>query len=559
MSLSSALKNAAFLGQKRAAEGDSSIATRPRAPALAPVPPALEPPAQEETTASAESVEDTTTESSNGDATKASLSSSSVTATNSRKRRRKHKRKNRSVCAAFFLQPQVEKLDFHCRLCSAVFHGKATSARKRHAEEKHPTEFRAVQKAIDEKKDAQIEFRKILDARLAPISASRSSMLSFVDRKKFVKPPMGVSSSVLVGVRKTLSFVISAVMVGLSVNAASTGFGLFFKEIDFGGVEKQEFWRYVDILYVFVFEKLQTAYSLCSSYCIGSDLWDGGGRYFLGLVLYAIDKNWNFISHLVGLVPYAGTHFAESLAAVVESRLDQFVGAMHPSPLLSASFTDGEATMKKMSQQVVDGDDVQHCPIHKLSLCFRGALGLLKKCAVAAPLASGVVANATFVIGFLRASAVSERDIADFLDSADCDALVVIAANVTRWRGIYLCLKRLVELKAAFIHATKGKVSRKDSPAVVVDENFFADITSLLPVLECGSKATLLLEGRGVGMLSRVLHVVSDLTRSIAPREGEGLLLSQLKTSLLSCFYNNIFMMFLTRHPFLCDVHCFHL
>jgi len=533
MSLSKKLRDAAASGVSRGASGDSSIATRPRSLALEPAAPVaqpLEPP----------SVEDAALASSSGESSgslpaevSSSASSTAVGKSDSRKRRAPHQRKKRSISSYFFSQPSPTMKKYHCRLCGSVFTGAATTSRLRHVHDAHPNEVAALTKARAEGVRAKIEFEKIFNARLAPLASSRNTMNNYLDRKKSIPPPKGISSSVLTGIRKYLSFVISAIMSGVSAHAATTGFDLFFKEVGFEGIQISDFWKYVDIIYVFVFEKLQQAFQKSSSYCIGSDLWEGTGRYFLGLVLYSVDKDWNFLSHLIGLVPYSGSHFAENLSALVNSRLSQFFHNPQTSPILSASFTDGEATMQKMSRQVVCNEaDVQYCPIHKLSLCFRFALGLLKK-DEGAKLASKVVANAIAVITFLRSSAVSERNVSDFLESTDCDNLVVLAPNATRWRGIYLCLKRFVELKAAIVTVTKGKLSRKEHPDIVVDDNFFADISLLLPILEQGSKSTLLMEGRGSGMLSKVLFIISDLSRCLVPREGEGLFISQFKQVLL--------------------------
>lgn len=434
------------------------------------------------------------------------------------KKRKGGEKKKRSLQHVLWVTVHKEKQLVKCRLCNVQqkFH---LSNCKDHWTSKHQREFAAIEAANERGDDVEAALMTIIETK------RQNGVVGF-----FRNSPAAVASSkgpkaeILGKVRKELALLYHMISTKQSFNAtADESFIVLKKEWGVQLDETSKILELMEPMFVTAVRMKEEELMKCGAVSTTIDFWTSAAkRKYLAITYHGITPEWQMSHHLLDLVHFPGSTFAELIGVCLADRIEQHL----PGNTMSvATVSDRGGDVKKARNLEID-EDGEDCMNHRLNSVINDVFGDSAKAKHHKNLLGVVMVRAvSHVISMIESDRNCKLLLQRLQQEEDYDTVLqFVTKNDTRWEGLQMMLERFLRLKNALMSDFDGAEDMRrhllqNWPAELKDaddifqKRFYPRLQGIVDCLKPFSVASRALQDLKRPTASRVpglLHYIDD-------------------------------------------------
>lgn len=444
------------------------------------------------------------------------------------KKRQSGEKKKRSLQYTLWRTLDEGKKLVKCRLCGLQqkFH---LSNQKRHWIDAHKKEWDVVCIANSKGSDVESVLKTLLEAARSNSTGIRSHFTPVPT------PPSGSGGrkAVIGGkLRKELALVYFLISTKSPFNILSdTSFGVLKEEWGVVLNEKTKIMELMVPMYEAAVALKEKELADCGSVSTAIDFWTSAAkRKYLAITYHGISEKWEMVHHLLDLIRFPGSTFAELIGVCVQDRIASHL----PGDTMSvAVVSDRGGDVKKARTAVID-EDGEDCMNHRLNSALNDVFGSSRSAGRHKNL---FAVKAAAGISYLISLFESDKNLARFFETLQeeegfDEILQFVQKNDTRWEGLRSMFERFLRLKAVLRSKFDGADEMRnhivtewpvslDMGVNIFSKSFFVQVGGVVQCLEPFSVASKALQdlkrptsSRVPGLLDMINNELSDLHSS---------------------------------------------
>lgn len=290
-----------------------------------------------------------------------------------RKRKGSNKRMKRSLQHYLWTTVDAATRAVQCRLCThqRKFH---LSNCKSHWVSDHIKEWTAVEEANERGNDVEAVVRTLLETRrkTGVVALFRNS-----PGNASVLLRSGKKAEISGKIRKELAWLHFLISNKIAFNATSSkSFQVLQNEWGVQLDGKSKILELMEPMYLCAVAIKEEALKKCGAVSCAIDFWTSAGkRKYLAITYHAISPEWTMAHHLMDLIHFPGSTFAELIGACVSARIEEHL----PGDILSVAIvSDRGGDVKKARNAELDADG-EDCLNHRLNSAMNDVLATAKR------------------------------------------------------------------------------------------------------------------------------------------------------------------------------------
>lgn len=366
------------------------------------------------------------------------------------KKRKGAARKKRSLQHVLWVTVDAEKKLVKCRLCGQQqkFH---LSNLKQHWTNSHAREFATTSEANERGDDVEATLKTILETK------KQEGVVGYFRNSPAAVASSGGSKATISGkVRKELALLYHMICTKQSFNStADPSFVVLKKE---WGVQLDETSKILELMEpMFITAVCMKEKELmdCGAVSTTIDFWTSAAkRKYLAITYHGITADWQMSHHLLDLVHFPGSTFAELIAFCIEERIQQHL----PGNTMSVATVSDRGGDVKKARNLEIAEDGEDCMNHRLNSVLNDVFGDSSKAREHKGLLCVVMIRA---VSHLITMIESDRNcklLLQLLQEKEGydDVLQFVTKNDTRWEGLQMMLERFLRLRKALMSDFEG-------------------------------------------------------------------------------------------------------
>jgi hypothetical protein len=283
------------------------------------------------------------------------------------KERKVGEKKKRSLQHSLWVTVNKERHLVKCRLCNLEqkFH---LSNCKTHWRDKHRKEFEIINLANERGDDVEATFKTIMETK------RQNGVVGFFRNSPAAVASSNGSKAEITGrVRKELALLYHMICTKQSFNStADESFVVLKKEWGVQLEETSKIFQLIEPMFVTAVRMKEEELMKCGAVSTTIDFWTSAAkRKYLAITYHGITPDWQMSHHLLDLVHFPGTTFAELIGLCLADRIEQHL----PGNTMSvATVSDRGGDVKKACNLEIN-EDGEDCMNHRLNSVINDVFG----------------------------------------------------------------------------------------------------------------------------------------------------------------------------------------